>query len=220
MPDLRKAAGLLLALIITSTTAFAASPENATQFEYRRLYELLYQFVTLPEVSQDMLQFRVRLRDSADPGSAPLKVYLQRRDSRVAIDTDTLGILDLPLSPQLSQENPQLIVNRHKTDIALGLVVIIKRPTTFPMTGAWLHSAVAKINLAFRERARVSQNLVPQAHGVTFKFGKRDGNDVQVGERILLPDEEGSVNINLDDLPHDAAIKVDGNLLAIFPWFD
>lgn len=205
---------------LTSTGPVQAG-DNAS-WSYTRLYELLYQFQTLPAEQTRDLDFRVRLKSRGTVPDDVLEVFIQRGERRIPVPVDSFGILELPISPQLGQENPRVVANWPKRNLGMGLAVLIRQPKNGELDGQWLQDAVMQTNSALLARARVAPERVPQARGVTLMFDPdfKAAVTVQDGKAERFDaDENGSVNISLNDAGPKATLIIEGELLVIFPWF-
>lgn len=223
-------------ILLTLTCGLLAFPASAATLEsqttaakdslsysYARLYDLKYQFVALPGASTSHLHFHLRLQPRQED-LPPLTAYIDWPRQRVELESDpVLNFLQLPLSPQLRQENPRVITNWPKDSAALGLAMEISVPDGKPISPAELLKGMQQANAAISTRSRRPASLTPQAVGVTLRA--IPGTQLKVtlvgmdGGEHTMNSEDETINLQAADLESAAELRIEGQLLIIFPWF-
>ena len=201
----------LLAALLLATTAQAAEGS----LSYRRVYELLYQFVTLPEETTSQLQFRGRV--IAPGAETPRQLLIRHGNEPQPVPVDRFGLFKLPMSPQLAQLNPLITADPPARALKLGLAIVVKNATDLES----LRTGVLQTNAVMRARARVARERVPQAYGVTLRFAGEETVTVAAlrdGEWLSFEsDEEGRIDLPLDDKV--TALRITASPEVIFPLF-
>ncbi len=223
LPIMLLASGLVVSLPAMSGTA-GATGEEELSFSYARLYDLKYQFVSLPGDSTSHLRFHLRLQPRHQD-LPPLTAYVDWPRQRVELETDQqLNFLRLPLSPQLRQENPRVLTNWPKDSAALGLAMEISPPAGTPLDVAALLLGMEQANAAIRARSRRTAALTPQAVGVTLRAVADEPLVVTLidadGEIHVMQSDRGKIDLQAADLKTKTEIRIEGELLVVFPWFD
>lgn len=199
--------------------------EALQQFDYRRIYELLYQFETLPPTSRNRLDFAVRLLDASGKAPSDLAVNIHYRSRRIPVPVNEFGLLDLPFSPQLANVNAPVVTNQPEGSVDLGFTMIIRQPAAGrALDVEWLLAGMQQADAVMRARARIAENLVPRAVGVTLKFsGDTRGRVIIHGESDDVEyraDDYNTVDIPLDEGSLPERIEVTDQPLVIFPLFE
>lgn len=206
------------ALLLAQGIAQAAT--EPASISYRRVYELLYQFRTLPPEDTDHLRFLGRIVNAAGP--APSRFTLSHDSETIAVDVSRHGLFDIPMSPQLAQINPRMLADPPEGILRLGLAIVIRAPEEGALDLAWLREGIRQTNAVMRARARVAPERVPQASGVTLRFAP--GSETQVvranneEEDVFTPDEEGRINLEID--AETTSVTIGEMPEIIFPLFD
>lgn len=217
----------LLILISCCLVMLPVQAEEHLSFSYARLYDLKYQFVALPADSTTHLHFHLRLQPRQQSGAdklPPLTAYVDWPRQRIDLDTNqALNLLGIPLSPQLRQENPRVITNWPMDSAALGLAMEIAIPEGEPVSPTELLTGLQQANAAIRARSRRTAALTPQAVGVTLRAVADEPLVVTLidadGEIHVMQSDSGKIDLQAADLETTAEIRIEGELLIIFPWF-
>lgn len=215
----------LLAIgLLLPAFALAEDPDTA-RFSYPRMYEILYQFHTLPPEATDRLVFAIRLRDRDGRVPDDLAVHIDYGKQRLDVDSDLFGMLDLPFSPRLASSNASVITNQPDGSMEFGLAIMIRRPPdTSTIDVDWLLAGMRQADQVMAMRARVAPQLVPRAVGVILKFaGDTPGAVIIKGfeeDVEYRADEYNTVNIPLDATELPESIEVTDQPLVIFPLFE
>lgn len=202
-----------------------AGAATDASYSYRRLYELLYQFLELPEATSNRLRFAIRLR--APDGNAPpgLAVHIQYGKRTIPVPVDEFGLLDLPVSPQLAAADAEVVTNKTEAESEMGLAIVIRTPPTHAgIDIPWLLEGVRQVNEVMQARARLAPSRVPRAIGVTLKFaGATQGSVIVHGEGgdiAYRADEYNTVNLPLREDALPDAIEITELPLVIYPLFE
>lgn len=238
MPGLARRLLMPMACCLVMLPVQAQSPEQEPEpkreqeqehldFSYARLYDLKYQFVALPAGSTTHLRFHLRLQPRQQTGAEklpPLAAYVDWPRQRIDLDTNqSLNLLGIPLSPQLRQENPRVITNWPKDSAALGLAMEIAAPEGTSIDRAALLTGLKQANAAIRARSRRPASLTPQAVGVTLRA--MPGTQLRImllgedGDEHVIISENEVIDLQEADLESAAAIRIEGELQIVFPWF-
>lgn len=216
---------LLVGGLLLAAPAIAAEAMAMQQFSYQRMYELLYQFRSLPEEQINRLAFAIRLQDEEGRIPANTEAWIEYGSRTIEVPVDQFGLLGLPVSPQLAAANAAVLTNQPEGSIAMGLSMIIRQPPgEQPLDIAWLLAGMQQADAVMQARARIADHLVPEAVGVTLKFAADTRGQVIIhgesGEIDYRADAYNTVDIPLqrDALPD--RIEITERPLVIFPLFE
>ncbi|MDX1443278.1 MAG: hypothetical protein R3270_05785 [Gammaproteobacteria bacterium] len=201
----------------------SALAADTQEFDYRRMYELLYQFETLPPPARDRLRFAIRLQDETGRAPPGMEVHIRYGRREIPVTVDEFGLLDLPFSPQLASINAPVVTNQPADSLRLGFTMVIRRPENRPIDIEWLLAGMQQADAAMQARARIAENLVPEVIGVTLKFaGETRGQVIIHGETDDVEyraDEYNTVDIPIDEANLPERIEITDQPLVIFPLF-
>ncbi|MBW3568208.1 MAG: hypothetical protein KY410_09690, partial [Proteobacteria bacterium] len=153
-------------LLVQGGTALQAATEGS--ISYRRVYELLYQFRSLPAGTTTHLAFLGRVVNPSGP--VPQRLLINHEKEPIVVEVDAFGLFDIPMSPQLAQLNPRMTGEPSAMVLKLGLAIVVRLPEAGPPDLHWLKEGIAQTNAVMRARARIAPDRVPQAHGATLRF--------------------------------------------------
>ena len=211
--------------LLLAMTNVANADASQQQFSYQRMYELLYQFRSLPESQTDHLAFAIRLQDEDGRIPADIEAWIDYGARRVEVPVDQFGLLELPVSPQLAAANASVTINQPEGSLAMGLSMIIRQPPRDQsLDVAWLVEGMRQADAVMQARARIAEHLVPEAIGVTLKFaGDTTGQVIihgDAGEIAYRADEYNTVDIPLRTGELPERIEITEQPLVIFPLFE
>lgn len=210
---------VLFAALVLMQGATASHAATEGSISYRRVYELLYQFRSLPTEKTTHLAFLGRVVNPFGPAPQRLRIHYEKEP--IDIEVDAFGLFDIPLSPQLAQLNPRMTGEPSSKALQLGLAIVVRLPETGSPGLDWFRTGVAQTNAVMRARARVAPARVPQAHGVTLRFAA--GGDAVVAVlrnnewQSVTADEDGRIDLFLDENVRE--IRSTERPLVVFPLF-
>ncbi|MDX1454851.1 MAG: hypothetical protein R3217_05270 [Gammaproteobacteria bacterium] len=217
---------LVLALLgmLAVVPAGAAAVSESLVFPYQRLYELKYQFIALPTDDTSLVQVHLKLQSRRD--DLPLlEAWIERGADKIDLPVDKRhDFLNLPLSPQLGQENPLVVTNWPRDAARLKVVFELLRPTGQPHSPQSLLLAMRQANAMISARSRLSKERTPQAVGVTLHAAGEQALEITLvdaagNERKLIGDS-GSLDLSAGDLEASTALTSDTAIDLVLPWFD
>lgn len=204
-------------LLMQGATALQAATDGS--ISYRRVYELLYQFRSLPSETTTHLAFLGRVVNPSGP--APQRLRIDHEKEPIDVAVDAFGLFDIPMSPQLAQLNPRMTGEPSSKALKLGLAIVVRLPETGLPDLDGLRTGVAQTNAVMRARARVAPDRIPQAQGVTLRFAVGSEAVVAVLRndewQSLSADEDGRIDLVLDEDVRE--IRSTERPLVIFPLF-
>jgi Protein of unknown function (DUF2987) len=189
---------------------------------YHTLLENLHlaRFVELPESERSRITPLVRLAPAGGPPRA-ITLVIRAKGGDIALEAERDGAVMLPLRQALLAEDPPVLTSLPegmKTNITLDLRPSLPNGLTF--TYADLFAAVGQANRYIRGEAGFFKFMAPKMKGLVLHF-KGGLRWVQVDDKILRSDNEGSIKLQLDEdlLKKDPQVTLEERPLSV-DFFD
>lgn len=212
---------MIVAALWLASGISRATPKTA-EIPYARVYELLYQFESLPAADRDHLAFHVRLK-SREPSGVPVEAFIPWRDEQLPVSIEPeFGFMSFPFSPQLRQENPNIITNQPIGTLALGLAIEILPPLAGAPDATWWLTAIDQAHRAIRKQSRRGPENTPAVRGISVMTEPGEKLEIILhspeGDQALQSDERSVIHISVAQLQDAERITINGHIRIVFPW--
>jgi hypothetical protein len=167
---------------------------------YQKLLDNLHLagFVALPEAERSRITPLLRLSPSDGPPRA-ITLVIRAKAGDIPIEPLSDGTMLLPLRASLLAENPAVLTSLPegvKTKVKLDLRPSLPEGTTFAYVDFF--AAVAQANRYLEAEAGFFKFMAPRMKGLVLHFAGQQ--TVQVGERALQSEPDGSLKLLVDEV--------------------
>jgi len=195
----------LLALVAGGVTAGPASAaDEVATLPYRTLTANAIIFLNVQAGERDRLALVQSLRpDGGNLVSRPLTITILSKNGRIDVPVGADNSFAIPISDDLSEENPTVVTNQPKGSLSLqvGVRILLPQTTRYAYSEFWL--GIQQANAMTKRFAGMMRWLFSQsADSLILRFNRPERQMLRIaasdGALTLIADDSGTIFVRID----------------------